>query len=86
VRQKRVVGYVGTTGLSTGPHLDYRVKHHRKFVNPLKANFPVGQKLDPADKKLFHQIAYNFLHFMYDNQKEKWICKVLYEDQKTMTE
>ena len=86
VRQKQVIGYVGTTGLSTGPHLDYRVKHHRKFVNPLKANFPVGQKLDPTDKKLFHQIAYNFLHFMYDNQKEKWICKVLYEDQKSIIE
>ena len=86
VRQKRVVGYVGTTGLSTGPHLDYRVKHHRKFVNPLKANFPTGQKLAPANKRLFHQIAYNLLHFMYDNQREKWICKVLYEDEESMTE
>ena len=84
VRQKQVIGYVGTTGLSTGPHLDYRVKRNNKFINPLKADFPVGEKLVPNRKKVFHQNAYNLLHFMYDNQKEKLICKVAHEDRKNL--
>lgn len=82
VRQKQVVGYVGTTGLSTGPHLDYRVKHYEQNINPLKADFPMGLKLELASKKTFRQLAYNLLHFMYANQKEKWICKVLARDRK----
>lgn len=36
VRQGEVIGYVGATGLATGPHLDFRVKHHGRFINPLK--------------------------------------------------
>lgn len=35
VAQGKVVGYVGSTGLSTGPHLDYRVKHRGRWINPL---------------------------------------------------
>ena len=36
VRQGDLIGYVGNTGLSTGPHLDYRVKKKGKYLNPLK--------------------------------------------------
>ena len=34
VKQKTVIGYVGTTGLSTGPHLHFGLKRGRKFVDP----------------------------------------------------
>ena len=45
VVQKQIIGYVGTTGLSTGPHLDYRVKKDGRFINPLNAKYPSGKPL-----------------------------------------
>ena len=42
VAQKEVIGYVGSTGLATGAHLDFRLIRHGKPVNPLKQIFPPG--------------------------------------------
>jgi murein DD-endopeptidase MepM/ murein hydrolase activator NlpD len=39
VKQKDIIGYVGSTGLSTGPHLDYRISHEGVFRNPFSIEF-----------------------------------------------
>ena len=49
VAQGDLVGFVGSTGLSTGPHLDYRMKQHGKFVNPATISMPSGSAVN-ADR------------------------------------
>jgi murein DD-endopeptidase MepM/ murein hydrolase activator NlpD len=53
VRQGDVIGYVGQTGLATGPHLHYEVLVKNVQVNPISVKFPTGNQLAGADLKLF---------------------------------
>lgn len=49
VSQGQVIGYVGTSGMSTGPHLHYEVIQAGKKVNPSKVNFPRATPLRGKD-------------------------------------
>ena len=53
IKQGDVIGYVGTTGRSTGPHLHYEIIFRNKQVNPLKVRMPKGLKLKNENYNLF---------------------------------
>ena len=53
VRQKQVIGYVGHTGLATGPHVCFRMSKDGRFVDPARLRLPGGPPLSTALRRTF---------------------------------
>jgi murein DD-endopeptidase MepM/ murein hydrolase activator NlpD len=57
VRQKQVIGYIGMTGITSGPHLHFEVVKDGKKINPASQKFNTGKELSGKDLKDFNEYS-----------------------------
>jgi len=65
VKGGQVIGYVGSSGESTGPHLDYRLIYHGRYVNPLSWKFQPAEPLKEKYRDEFNQQVVNLQQLMF---------------------
>ena len=60
VEQKQLIGYVGSTGRSTGPHLHFSAKKNNRFIDPESLNLDAFSKLPLSDRQLLSQLRQRY--------------------------
>jgi murein DD-endopeptidase MepM/ murein hydrolase activator NlpD len=73
IRQKQIVGYVGSSGLATGPHLDFRLLKNNSFRNPLREISPQAAPLSTHQMAAFMQETGPVIRWAQDPASPRYI-------------
>jgi murein DD-endopeptidase MepM/ murein hydrolase activator NlpD len=72
VMQGELVGYVGSSGLSTGPHLDFRVYKNGSAIDPLKMESPPVDPVKPENLQAFHEVKSTTVDILEGKETDKF--------------
>jgi murein DD-endopeptidase MepM/ murein hydrolase activator NlpD len=64
VRQGDIIGYVGSTGLATGPHVCYRFWKNGRQVDPYKENLPASEPMKQSSKAPFQLVKDSLIQYL----------------------